>query len=73
MTPTIPSRASANLMSRLDGPEAPGFQDPSPLKTTMSPRSMPRMWYTILLTRTRSLTSSVFSIDPEGIQNAWIA
>ncbi len=31
------------------------------------------MWYTILLTSTRSLISSVFSIDPDGIQKAWIA
>src|SRR5580658_4014761 len=27
----------------------------------------------ILLTRTRSLISRVFSIEPDGIQNAWIA
>src|SRR5690242_16799644 len=32
---------------------------------------MERMWYTNLLTRTRSWGARVFSIDPDGIQNAW--
>ncbi len=51
----------------------PGFHDPSPLKTTMSPRWMLRTSYTTLLTRTRSPIASVFCIEPEGMKNAWIA
>ena len=48
-----------------------GTHDPSPLNTTTSPRSMPRMWYTSRLTRIRSPTRRVFSIDADGMLKTW--
>src|ERR1700722_5098475 len=69
--PTRFSRSSPTFAKKLVGGTVAGSQDPAPLNTTMSPRSMGRKRYTILLTRMRSPTCRVFSIDPEGMENTW--
>src|ERR1700760_3038974 len=64
----MPTRLTASSQIRaaqLAGGGGAGSQDPAPLNTATSPR-----WTEpILLTRIRSLTWRVFSIDPEGMEN----
>src|SRR5579863_8968321 len=69
--PTIPSSSLTALLKMLESAGGPKSHDPVPSKTTMSPRWIGRRWYTSLLTSTRSFTSRVFSIEPDGIQKAW--
>ena len=66
--PTMPSSSLTALLKifELVGGLSKSH-DPVPSNTTMSPRWMGRVWYTILLISTRSPISRVFCIEADGM------